>query len=499
MKFTNPILIVHDNQGCSGGGDLGQLGNSHAGEVARDVNGSNTGAAENDNETETNSEEIYEAETDVPEYVDVRNLTKMIGLNNSDIESVKDQVIKMYKAMGVLFSLLTPGCLKEAKQKNEVEVRKNNVLRRHIADAEDGILAKNLSKVVNENGKTKNENAWKTVNHSGKRPSERSEMGLALAETDTAAATAATAAAPVVVADQRNEYLDRQRDLNDAKRRKNIIIVGVKETRSGVSQYRADKDTLGDILKKLGYERKLRFVVDICRLGNRTQSGRRNNRLIKVDFNSETTVNDILARTPRLAEDPIFSRIYLKKDLTLAERKKLAERRRRSAYTESDYNVTDSDGDRWGRNSSSSGSNNSRRRNNYNNNRNSTINHSNDRNYNNNDSNIPTTNIHNNGSNSRDSSRNYNNNSNNNKGRNINIVGYSSDTSDSDDERPPRTRQMGQNSGTTSISSSSQSLDRRVGSFLTSCRSSEGNNASNTSGNVSSSGNEIHRARETAV
>ncbi|CAL4171500.1 unnamed protein product, partial [Meganyctiphanes norvegica] len=135
-------------QGGGGGGDLGQLGNSHAGEVARDVNGSNTGAAENDNETETNSEEIYEAETDVPEYVDVRNLTKMIGLNNSDIESVKDQVIKMYKAMGVLFSLLTPGCLKEAKQKNEVEVRKNNVLRRLIADAEDGILAKNLSKVV---------------------------------------------------------------------------------------------------------------------------------------------------------------------------------------------------------------------------------------------------------------------------------------------------------------------------------------------------------------
>ncbi|CAL4149305.1 unnamed protein product, partial [Meganyctiphanes norvegica] len=454
------------------------------------------GTAVIDNETETNSEDIYEEETDAPEYVDVRNLTKIIELQNRDMKSVKDQVVKMYRAMSVLFSLLTPGCLKEAKQMNGDEVKQNNVLERLISDAEDGILAKRLSKVVNENGKTKNENAWETVNRSGKRPSERSEMGPALAEADITTTAATTPAvvettAPVDVADQRNEYLDRQRDLNDAKRRrKNIIIVGVKETRSGVSQYRADKDTLGDIMKKLGCERKLRDVVDICRLGNRTQSGRRNNRLIKVDFKSETTVMDILARAPRLAVDPIFSRIYLKKDLTLAERKKLAERRRRSAYSESDSDVTDSDGNRWDRNSSRSGNYISRQRNNLNNNRNSTNNHSNDRNsriYNNSDRNIPTNNIISNGSNSWANRRSYsNNNSNNNL--NINIVGYSSDSSDSDDERPLSTRQMRQHLGTSSITSSSQNLDRQIGSFLTSCRRAD--NDSNTSGSVSPSGNE---------
>ena len=116
------------------------------------------------------------------------------------------------------------------------------------------------------------------------------------------------------VHDDRRAAAQREFDLIDADRREyNLIIHGIPETdRTG------DDDAIYEMLNHLQCGHRARQIENTFRLGRKQY---RRNRMLLIQFDNKTAVNEVLDKAPRLTNSVLFRNFFIRRDLPVAQRR----------------------------------------------------------------------------------------------------------------------------------------------------------------------------------
>ena len=294
-------------------------------------------------------------ETSNPGDISLQNLATIVGIKEKEINDIQDQQRHITTILGALFSLMTPGSLNQLRESHKEDIKKCGLLNKLMQDAEGTILARNISNRGDDDD-IKNQ-----TKRSGKN-AQATQSKIPLSSTTPPPAVTSPPSQPSPSPqpspppphlplppqpsppsqeseqDMRNAELDHRREQLDKERRKrNVIFKGLTENRNNTNdQQFMDERTARDILRVLESSGRINEIEKVSRIG-RLGGFRRHPRLLKVDFKTKEAANEILDKAPRLFHDRLYSRDFIQKDLTIAERTILNSRR--NTYNEVSGNL----------------------------------------------------------------------------------------------------------------------------------------------------------------
>ena len=101
-------------------------------------------------------------------------------------------------------------------------------------------------------------------------------------------------------------------EIDEERRRKNIIIRGIPEL-----TFEHEQDAVLDIMNHIGCRRQVRFIKNSVRIGKRYNG---KGRLVKVIFENEDAVDNVIDRSYLLANHYLMANISIQRDLPRSER-----------------------------------------------------------------------------------------------------------------------------------------------------------------------------------
>ena len=291
----------------------------------------------------------------------VDDLKEALNETRNEIRVFQNNV---WAALMTIFMTLTPSQIDDIKMSQADDIKNNLVLSKLIALADSMNLAKQLAQGMSYASKPANTNSA-TTGAAATSPMVTATTAAPVADVGRAAAAATPADAAVGHKRHTNTHTQSYTDTythtntssnntpgtnslnhdqdkafehqDELKRKKNIIIAGMYETKkiNRNDRYADDLKSLEQIFKYLKCEHALKKIVWVNRLGE-YKPEKRGNRLVKVVFENERVAKLVRDRAPRLYENNLLGNIIVREDESREARDRRWEARNRSRYAEAE-------------------------------------------------------------------------------------------------------------------------------------------------------------------